>query len=165
MKVTLSGFNKLITSALLLGTLSSTSATVNAQTSIQVNKAREAEGRQNMGAMTRAQQAYYLENNKFSRTIQELGVGIRPETDNYRYRIVPQGNQTQRVMMTAQAKRSGLRSYTSAVFVVKVRNESLTVGAICQTDKPSSTPPTLPGAPRSGSTQIQCPAGSQRLGG
>jgi type II secretory pathway pseudopilin PulG len=164
MKVTLPLFCKFIASALLLGTLSSTSATVNAQTSNQVNKAREAEAKNIIGSMTRAQQAYYLENNKFSRTIQELGVGIRPETENYRYRIVPQGNQTQKVMTTAQAKRAGLRSYTSAVFVVKMRDELVTVATLCETDKPSSTPPTMPVAPRSGSTDIQCPAGSHRLG-
>lgn len=164
MKVNLSLFSTLIVSALLLGTLSSTSATVNAQTSNQVNKALEAEAKNNIGATNRAQQAHYLENGKFARTFQQLGIGIRSETTNYYYRVIPQGNQTQKVMVSAQAKRSGLRSYTGAVFLVKERDELVTVGAVCETNKPSSKPPTMPAAPRNGSTEIQCPAGSHLLG-
>jgi hypothetical protein len=164
MKVNLSLFSTLIVSALVLGTLSSTSATVNAQTSNQVNTAIEAEAKAYIGAMTRAQQAYYLEYAEFARTLQQLNLGIRPESNNYYYRVIPQGNQTQKVMVSAQAKRSGLRSYTGAVFLVKERDELLTVGAVCETNKPSSKPPTMPAAPRNGSTKIQCPAGSHLLG-
>jgi hypothetical protein len=115
--------------------------------------------------MNRAQQAFYLENEKFGPAIEDLGIGIKPESENYRYQIVPQGNQTQNVMMTAQAKRPELRSYTGAVFVVKDGNELLTVAGICETDAPSSTPPTMPTAPSNtqGRWKIQCPAGSHPL--
>lgn len=129
----------------------------------QTNTPRSPEARVNIGAMSRAQQAYFLENNKFARDIRDLGIGIDSETDDYRYRIVPQGNQTQRVMMNAIAKRPGLKSYTSAVFVIKRRNESLTVTGICETNSNSSTPPAMPILPRSGSTEVQCPAGSRRV--
>ncbi len=128
------------------------------------NKAREAEGRQNLGSMNRAQQAYYLESSKFATTIEELGIGIKPETENYRYQVLPQANQNQSVMMTAQAKRPRLRSYTGAVFLVKINGEDLTVAGICETDEPSSTPPAMPTAPRNGTSEIQCPAGSKLLG-
>lgn len=127
------------------------------------NKAREAEGRQNLGAMSRSQQAYYLENSKFATTIEELGIGINPETENYRYQVLPQGNQNQSVMMTAQAKRLRLRSYTGAVFVVKNNGENLMVTLFCETDEPSSTPPAMPTAPSSASEEIQCPAGSHSI--
>jgi hypothetical protein len=128
------------------------------------NKAREAEGRQNLGSMNRAQQAYYLESSKFATTIEELGIGIKPETENYRYQVLPQANQNQSVMMTAQAKRPRLRSYTGAVFLVKINGEDLIVAGICETDEPSSTPPAMPTAPRNGTSEIQCPAGSKLLG-
>jgi type II secretory pathway pseudopilin PulG len=130
----------------------------------QVNRAQQSEGKQYVGSMNRVQQAYYLENQKFANEINELGIGIKPETENYRYRIVPQGNSTQSVMMTAQAKRPELRSYTGAVFVVKDNNENLTIAAICETDQPSSTPPAMPIAPSNIKTPIQCPSGSHRLG-
>jgi hypothetical protein len=131
----------------------------------EVNRARQAEGKNYVGAMNRGQQAYYLENDKFATKIEDLGVGIKPETENYRYQIVSQGNSTQSVMMAAQAKRPELRSYTGAVFVVKDKNENLTISAICETDQPSSTPPAMPTAPKTAaSSEIQCPAGSHRLG-
>jgi len=129
----------------------------------QTAKARETEGKLNIGAMNRAQQAFQLEFDKFATKIEDLGVGIKPETDNYSYRIVPQGNQTQSLMMTARAKRPELRSYTGAVFVVKSEtNDSITVAGVCETDTPSSTPPAMPAAPKQGTSQIQCPAGSRR---
>lgn len=125
-----------------------------------VKRAQQAEGKQNTGAMSRAQQAYYLENEKFTTKIEELGIGIKSETENYSYKILPQGNQRQSVMMTAQAKRPGLRSYTGAVFVVKSNDERLTVAQLCETDEPSMTPPAMPATPRTVSAEIQCATGS-----
>jgi hypothetical protein len=114
--------------------------------------------------MNRAQQAYYLEFSKFAPEIKELGIGINPETENYRYQVLPQANQNQIVMMTAQAKRPRLRSYTGAVFVVKTNGDELiTVTAICETDVPSSTPPAMPTAPQNATAGIQCATGSHRL--
>ncbi|MBD1807784.1 type IV pilin-like G/H family protein [Microcoleus sp. FACHB-SPT15] len=131
----------------------------------QAREAREAEGKLMTGAMNRAQQAFYLENEKFGTTIEDLSIGIKPESENYRYQIVPQGNQTQSVMMTAQAKRPELRSYTGTVFVVKDGDDLLTVAGICETDTPSSTPPAMPTAPSKtqGRWMIQCLAGSHPL--
>ena len=129
----------------------------------QANKARETEGKLNVRAMTRAQQALHLENEKFGTTIEDLGIDIEPETESYRYQIVSQGNQSQSVMMTAQAKRPELRSYTGAVFAVKINGENLLVAGVCETDDPSSTAPAMPATPSKGSTEIQCPAGSHLL--
>ncbi|MBD2541721.1 type IV pilin-like G/H family protein [Coleofasciculus sp. FACHB-SPT36] len=130
----------------------------------QATKAKQSEGKMYIGAMNRSQQAYYLENNKFGTTIEQLGIGIKPETESYNYQIVPQGNGTQRVMHTAKAKRPELNSYTGAVFVVTNNGENITRAAICETDKPSSTPPAMPTPPKNISEQIQCPAGSRLIG-
>ncbi|MBD2744902.1 type IV pilin-like G/H family protein [Coleofasciculus sp. FACHB-1120] len=130
----------------------------------QATKAKQSEGKTYIGAMNRAQQAYYLENNKFGTTIEQLGVGIKLETESYNYKIVPQGNGTQSVMHTAKAKRPELNSYTGAVFVVTNNGENITRTAICETDKPSSTAPAMPTPPKDISGQIQCPAGSHLLG-
>src|ERR671932_2734109 len=48
-------------------------------------KGKQAEGKQNVGAMNRAQQAYYLDNKAFSNSLQSLGLGIQPQTTNYVY--------------------------------------------------------------------------------
>ncbi|MBD2001814.1 MULTISPECIES: type IV pilin-like G/H family protein [Cyanophyceae] len=129
----------------------------------QATKAKQSEGKTYIGAMNRAQQAYYLENNKFGTTIAQLGIGIKPETESYNYQIVPQGNGTQNVMNTAKAKRPELYSYTGAVFVIENNGENITRAAICETDKPSSTPPAMPRPPKDTSGEIQCPAGSHLL--
>lgn len=125
----------------------------------QAQEAREAEGRMIVGTMNRAQQAYHLEYSKFSTTIEDLGVGINPESENYRYQVVPQSNQPQSVMITAQAKRPDLKSYTGVVVVVKENGEDLTVAGICETDEASSTPPAMP-TRRKDTGEFLCPVGS-----
>jgi len=126
----------------------------------QANKARQAEARSLVGAMTRAQQAYHLEKGTFSNSIEGLGIGIRPETENYRYQIVSQPN-NQNVMITAQAKGQTLKSYTGAVFAIKKGEAVTTVTGICETDRPTSTPPTMPKLTSNGLASVECPPGSQ----
>lgn len=46
------------------------------------------EGKINVGSMNRAQQAYFLEENEFADSIEELGLGIRSQTENYEYEAV-----------------------------------------------------------------------------
>jgi hypothetical protein len=125
----------------------------------QANKARQAEARNNVGAMYRAQQAHYIEYDKFATNIQELNIGIQPETDYYRYRITT-GDARVLAIITAQAKRSGLKSYTGAVFAIQVNGETRTIAGICETNEPSMSPPGMTTFSRG---EIQCPAGSRRL--
>jgi type IV pilus assembly protein PilA len=128
----------------------------------KANKAREAEAKSNVGAMVRAQQAYYLEKETFSKSIEELGVAIRPETENYRYQIEPQtGNKS--VMITAQAKDGMLNSYTGAVFTTKKGQDVFTVSGVCETMTPSITPPAMPKFTANQSSPVECPPGSQLL--
>lgn len=133
---------------------------------MQLLQAQQKEGKIILASMNRAQQAYHLENNKFATTISELGLGIKPETDNYRYQIIAQKDSTGSVMMTATAKRSELRSYTGAVFAVKTQDnqDTLTIAGICETDKPSTTPPAMPKTPSDAEAKIECPAGSNLVG-
>jgi hypothetical protein len=123
----------------------------------------ESEGEVVIEVMTRAQQAYYLENSKFATKLEDLGIGIPPETDQYRYEILAQSDRAQSVTVTAQAKAGGLTSYTGAVFVRKNNGEEMTVRVICQTNAPSTSPPAMPAPPENGATKGQCPAGSKPL--
>ena len=131
----------------------------------QATKPATAEAKQFIGTINRAQQAYYLENGKFSPTLQQLEIGIKPETENYRYRILNQGKQTQSkiAVSTATAKKPELRSYTGVAFIKKVQGELLTQTAICETDKPSTTPPVTPKIPIKESQAFVCPRGSHLL--
>jgi hypothetical protein len=103
-----------------------------------------------------AQQAYRIENIKFAGTINQLQTGIPSDTENYHYQVLPQGNGTQRVMMTAIPKRHGLKSYTGAVFILK---NGQSTGGICETNQTSFSAPVMPKIDNSG--RFQCSAGSR----
>lgn len=54
----------------------------------QTGKARQTEGKLNVSSILKAQQSYFLENNEFVTSIEELGrlgLGIKPQTANYNY--------------------------------------------------------------------------------
>lgn len=140
----------------------------------QVNCARHAEARQNLGATNRAQQAYHLENGVFTNSWEKLGVGIKTQTYNYNYRLAaPMGPvQTlndpkesvpsfESIVSTGTAKNSSLKSYTGAVFAIKdkANKELLTIAAVCETNKPFPSP--LPSTmPTLYNKEIRCPKGS-----
>ena len=71
----------------LMGILSAAIHTGTPDHHSQVNRAKSVESRNNLGAMNRAQQAYFLEHNTFAESVNDLGIGIPPETQNYRYSI------------------------------------------------------------------------------
>jgi len=158
--------NKAIASGLFLGLITSlgTAAISQAQSynpEALVNRARQPAGRAYIVNLNRAQQVYYNQNGKFAASIAQLSIGIDPNTKDYSYRTMPMGNQTERVMINAIAKRPGLKSYTGAVFAIKNNRGSITVAAICETNRPTSKAPTMPTRKPSG--QIQCPAGSRKI--
>jgi Type IV pilin-like G and H, putative len=126
-------------------------------------QARESEGKQYINAMNKGQQAFYAENKKFATALDKLGLGIKPETENYSYQIVPQSGSIPSTMVTAKAKSPDLKSYTGAVFVLKVNDEITTVSVICGTNEPSTTPPAMPMPPQN-SEGIKCPVGSSPVG-
>ncbi|MGQ4650625.1 type IV pilin-like G/H family protein [Lyngbya aestuarii] len=130
----------------------------------QTTETPQDEAKKYLFALTRVQQAYYLEQGKFATNIEEVSIGLRTETESYSYKISSQGDNMQSVMITAVAKSAELPSYTGAVFVTEnAEGEATTVTQICETNQPSMTPPAMPTAPRNGS-EIQCPEASHSLG-
>ena len=94
-----------------------------------VRKAKQAEAKNNMGAMNRAQQAYLLEYQEFTDSLQELGVGIKPQTEKYNYsiRATPLA-----VFHYATPRKKELRGYVGAVFLTVGNQQTgeLLTGAI-----------------------------------
>lgn len=127
-------------------------------------KGKQSEGKTYIGTMTKGQQIYRLEQPTFANSIGELEIGIKPETVNYSYKIVPQPDQSKSVMMTAVPKTPVLKSYTGAVFAIKKGKEDFTtVIVICESDRATTTPPSMPAAPKDELTPIECPAGSRSV--
>jgi Type IV pilin-like G and H, putative len=120
----------------------------------------ETEGQQSISSINSAQEAFYVEKEKFATAIDDLGLEIEPETETYSYQIVPQSGSIPSTMVTAKAKNPELKSYTGAVFAIKANDEVTTVSVICGTDQPSTTPPVMPMAPKNAEEAIQCPPGS-----
>lgn len=78
-----------------------------------------------MAALTQVQQARYREQGKFASTIEEVSIGLKTETEFYRYKFIPQKDDTKSVMITAEAKNAELPSYTGAVFATQVNGKTL----------------------------------------
>lgn len=130
-------------------------------TKIEYNNQRaklfQSEAKTYIGSINRAQQAFYLENEKFSSTIEDLSLGISSETSNYKYSIVST-DQSQAVGL-ATAKKGEIKSYLGAVLVAK-GTEFGTTATICESNKPTTTQPE---SPQVIGQEIQCPSDYSKL--
>jgi hypothetical protein len=135
-------------------------------------------GKQTIGTINRVQGAYYQEFGTFSQSIAELGIGIRPETKNYHYRILSPMMPIQTLdesediptsfergtIAIAQAKNPGLKQYVGAVFVSQeagTAKEVEIIGKVCVVNAGAPLPSTLPILING---EIQCPEGTEPLG-
>lgn len=118
--------------------------------------AAEAEGKTTLGAMYRAQQAYHLEKSAFASNIDDLGLGIKPETQHYKFEIV--SAQGDRAYMTATAQKAEAKSFAALVFIDEVGDTSKTI--LCETDEVSQTPPEVPTVEGG---EAKCAAGSSKV--
>jgi type IV pilus assembly protein PilA len=109
-------------------------------------------------ATMRGQQAFYLEKNKFSSSIDELGIGMKTDTETYKYEVAEV--KPKQVKITVTAKKPELRSFTTSVFIVGDAGNELTVGVVCGTDQPSQTPPEVSATPKAATEVLTCPPGS-----
>ncbi len=107
----------------------------------QANKAKQTEAKTYVGSMNRAQQAYYLENNKFADNSDfgNLGLGIATQTQNYQYKITGGGTgvsnvTNQAVLVDAKAP---LKAYIGGVMVgtQAATSEATTLAVLCEAAK------------------------------
>ncbi len=118
------------------------------------NKAKSSEGRTSVGSLNRAQQAFWMEKQAFGRSIPALELGIKEETDNFKFEI------QSFELVTYQygvPKNDKVKSFVGAVFVVpekfqtyqgsnqkenptsattpSTKQELTTVGILCESPK------------------------------
>ena len=126
------------------------------------HKAKQSEAKQYVGAMNRAQQAYFIEKHIFTNDFQKLGLGIKTETKNYRYStsatketvfnygIARPDSYSYRYIL--QRTKPPLKSYVGGVILPTpppvnqnlVDDESGTRAILCETNSPSTTKPPQP---------------------
>ncbi|WP_375501839.1 type IV pilin-like G/H family protein [uncultured Nostoc sp.] len=99
----------------------------------QANKGKQSEAKQYSGSMNRAQQAYFLENAAFTTTMDQLGLGIRTQTENYVYKVA---GDTTLVTNNALSLKAPLKSYTGVVVksTVLSTSEATTLAVLCQSN-------------------------------
>jgi Type IV pilin-like G and H, putative len=119
-----------------------------------INKrGQEAEAKNNLGALGRAQQAFHFESVRFTSNINELG--IVPDEDNYTFDIQMITNN--QVKILAIPKIDGIKSFASGV-IFSPSSDSYNI-VMCASDEPTKNAPSL--QIRSGS--FQCPSDSSKL--
>ncbi|GJD23731.1 general secretion pathway protein G [Rivularia sp. IAM M-261] len=106
----------------------------------QVAKARQSEARNNVGALNRAQQAFFLEASSFATSIQAVGIGIRTQTDNYKYEVKTVGKATDLAASWGLSTKPNLKSYYGYAATLLggtgTGTEILTTAFACESDVP-----------------------------
>lgn len=102
------------------------------------NQPKEAEAQINLRAMLRGQQAYFMENGRFTESLATLGLGLPQETQDYRYEISldnsPSNDKV--VIVRAIAQNDTLRSQAAAIAMTASGNPS---EVMCQSQTPSKS--------------------------
>jgi type IV pilus assembly protein PilA len=82
----------------------------------QANRAREAEAKNYVGAVTRAQQAYRLQHPMFADAMSKLEIAVPTQSNSYTYDFASVG--TASAQYQASPTQSGLRAFTGCTLVV-----------------------------------------------
>lgn len=112
----------------------------------QANKGKQAEAKQYVSSVNKAQQAWYTENSNFitNSTVGDwasLGVGIKTQTTNYKYAI--SGN-ADLVGVTATPFSTSLKGYAGTVALIGGAGvDKTSQSVVCETTVAGTTPPTL----------------------
>ena len=124
----------------------------------QAAKARGAEAKANVGALNRAQQAYFLEQYSFTTNIDELGLGMDNSTDNFVYDAVVNGTLITGVTNRGTSRRTDITSYAGATFY-KI---GATTTILCEANAPGNTAIANP-IPPTATASAQCPANTREI--
>lgn len=144
----------------------------------QVNKGKQAESKQNVGTLNRAQQAYFLESGQFATSVAEAGIGIKTQTVNYFYTVNPDDPDAPTAVNNIGAsnqsnvdfakKQITLKSYIGQNFTSEgdtTTSEVLTLGFVCESLEigPQGSSTSL-AAPFAQNKTTSCPTGFKDLG-
>ena len=127
-----------------------------------------------IASINKAQQTYYAKNNKFSDSLENLGIKTKQQRNSYTYKILPSMGpvQTSRnkretpkfesAIAIATSPNRGSKFYIGAVFAFRVKLDFnayrlTTKSAICESDRVNLIPPTFDGI------KINCPPGTTLL--
>lgn len=117
----------------------------------QVNKAKQSEAKNNVGAVNRAQQAFFLENQVFATSLSALQAGIKTQTDNYSYVVASAASSAGSfVQVSGIAQKNALKSYYGLTYTAigdSATSEALTLAIACESTTPTKTVTAISAAP------------------
>lgn len=119
----------------------------------QAAKGRAAEAKSNIGAMNRAQQAYFLEQQKFTTVINDLGLSTPTQTDNFTYTATASGAINTGVNNLGSSRQPDIKSYAGGVFYDSTVNNTTSI--LCEANVAGATTPTGPTASTSCATNTK----------
>jgi len=130
----------------------------------QVQKGKQSEAKAYISTLNKGQTVYFTTKNVYGSSIDLLGVGVPPSTENYTYAINSSTSNhisDNYAIATATPTNHTLRAYTSMVQAVQVpvTMDVSQMDVICEMNSPGTTlvlPQNTPTAPI-------CPSGAQRL--
>ena len=96
----------------------------------QANKARESEAANNVGAINRAQQAFYVENSRFGSNMAVLDLGIG-DTKNYAYSVSTSGSALGAIAESTAVGVGQLKSYAGRVWLEASPGGSVSKSVVC----------------------------------
>lgn len=126
----------------------------------QANKAKQSEAKQYAGSMNRAQQASFAENGQFLGKVEELGLGIRTQTTNYKYSIAPAAvdKATSTVGNLASSEVQSLKAYIGVVSLIKqaAATEKTSTAVLCEKQTAGVVTPAIGDAVNNTDTDLSC---------
>jgi len=132
----------------------------------QANKGKQAEGKQYVSSINKAQQAYYTENGTFvtqptAEGWGSLAVGIKTQTSNYKYSLSAIGDTGVNALADASQISKALKNYTGVVGLVapNANADKTSQAVVCETKNAGEAPAT--GAV--GGAEVNCPGNALPL--
>lgn len=131
----------------------------------QANRAKQSEAKTYVSTLTKGQQIFFIEKEKWAKTIEETDLGINAESENYRYNIqnvdsiktVGIENYPGIAVQTATAKKEGLKSYLGAAYLSGSSSSDIsTISLLCESNEPTTKEA---GLPKFDGKALQCPDG------
>jgi Tfp pilus assembly protein PilE len=131
----------------------------------KVRNINQAEAREYVSSINKGQQAYFAERNVFSTSVKALGIGIKTETENYKYSLLTTKKAT---FNYGVSKQKDLTSYVGGVFVIPAtkvdsnasKNKITTTSIFCQADSAGTIKPP---EPTNQNGKIACATGTVEL--
>lgn len=111
----------------------------------QAAKARGSEAKANVGAMNRGQQAYFLEQQTFTTTVDQLGLSFPTGTDNFTYTAIGTSLGAS-VVNSGKSGKPDIKSYGGGVFYTTGSTSTI----LCENNDPGTA--AVSGIPSNGTS-------------